>query len=202
MIQSKMTKVYPDRQINNIYFDDLYYTALRDNIVGLSKREKYRIRWHGETFSEIDEPVLEIKRKNGLMGTKDNYKINPITVEKNHFSPRRILDSVLHSEVPEIIKCQTTQQRATLLNSYNREYFALPDHSVRITFDRGLSFYPITSEYGQILNCYVQRDCIMEVKYSEHFRIEAESFMNSLPFRMTRNSKYVQGLAYSLAVDY
>lgn len=197
-----MTKVYPDRQINNIYFDDLYYTALRDNIVGLSKREKYRIRWHGKTFSEIEEPVLEIKRKNGLMGTKDTYKINPITVEKNRFSPQCILDSVLYSEVPEIIKCNMTQQRPTLLNSYNREYFALLDHSVRITFDRGLSFYPITSEYGQILNCYVQRDCIMEVKYSEDFRLEAESFMNSLPFRMTRNSKYVQGLAYSLAVDY
>src|SRR3989338_3942059 len=53
------------RQINNIYFDTPNYSSYTDNKEGNPQREKIRIRWYGEPFGKINNPILEIKQKQG-----------------------------------------------------------------------------------------------------------------------------------------
>ena len=55
--------LYHPRLINNIYFDTTAYSHYIDNVLGVSDRNKIRIRWYGATLGEIKKPVLEIKRK-------------------------------------------------------------------------------------------------------------------------------------------
>ena len=47
------SEIYNKRQINNIYFDDLQFSAYHQNIEGLSERKKYRLRWYGDIFGEV-----------------------------------------------------------------------------------------------------------------------------------------------------
>ena len=39
---------YPDRWVNNVYFDTLNYFAYEENLSGASARTKVRYRWYGK----------------------------------------------------------------------------------------------------------------------------------------------------------
>jgi len=74
---------FPDRWINSIYMDDVAFNSLQENLSGISKRNKYRIRWYGFTLSEIENPTLEIKIKNNFTNTKQFYKLPDFTLNRD-----------------------------------------------------------------------------------------------------------------------
>ena len=49
-----LSKIYPDRQINNIYFDTPGLTTYKENVMGIANRDKYRVRWYGWDAFFID----------------------------------------------------------------------------------------------------------------------------------------------------
>ena len=76
---SLFRETFPTRQINNIYLDTLDMSHYWDNVAGVSKRVKVRIRWYGELFGEITSPVLEFKIKNNSVGTKVSFSLAPFS---------------------------------------------------------------------------------------------------------------------------
>ena len=40
---------YPERQVNNVYFDTWDYRAYAENLAGVSERSKVRYRWYGDS---------------------------------------------------------------------------------------------------------------------------------------------------------
>ena len=60
---------YPKRQINSLYFDDLNYSSINENLDGVSEKKKYRIRWYGSK-NKLNNPIFEIKIKKNF----ENYK--------------------------------------------------------------------------------------------------------------------------------
>ena len=48
---------YPDRWVNNVYFDTHDYFAFNENLTGASCRTKLRYRWYGRSTS-IGKGVL------------------------------------------------------------------------------------------------------------------------------------------------
>ena len=67
-------KLYPDRFVNNVYFDTPTYKDFHDNVAGLSHRNKFRIRWYGDFFGYILNPTLEIKIKKFCLTLKKHYR--------------------------------------------------------------------------------------------------------------------------------
>ena len=92
-------EVYHQRQVNNIYFDSAGYNDYFDNVLGVSERKKIRIRWYGETFGVIKNPVLEIKIKKGLVGDKWSYQLTPFTLD-NNFTSVKIQKIFKESDIP------------------------------------------------------------------------------------------------------
>jgi hypothetical protein len=62
-------------------------------------RTKYRIRWYGKTIDIISNPVLELKIKKGLLGTKKKIELQPISTLKVNHSV--INNSIEFSDVPK-----------------------------------------------------------------------------------------------------
>jgi SPX domain protein involved in polyphosphate accumulation len=60
---------YDNRIVNSIYFDDISFSSVRDNLAGISKRKKLRLRWYGHQKNSY--PIFEIKTKNGRLGKKN-----------------------------------------------------------------------------------------------------------------------------------
>ena len=71
-------ETFEKRRINNIYYDNNSYSNFWDNVDGVSKRIKPRVRWYGELFGQSNK-VLELKIKNGLVGTKKYIPIGEIS---------------------------------------------------------------------------------------------------------------------------
>ena len=84
----------------------------------------------------------------------------------------------------------------SLVNRYVREYFISADKKFRITIDNEQAFYGIKNKYNSFLNKFVDFDnTILELKYDKGHDSEASIISSQFQFRMTKSSKYVNGMS-------
>lgn len=187
-------KAYPSRDVNNIYLDTLNMQTYFDNVEGIANRKKFRIRWYGELFGEIEKPVLEIKMKRNLAGTKLFYPLTPLTLGSN-VTIHNLHNIVTSADIPEEIKQQILKLRPVLLNRYTRKYFISSNGQYRLTLDYGLYYYPIQEMNNSFVHHHVdRRSAIIELKYPLVLDSSAREISQHFPFRMTKNSKYITGV--------
>jgi len=130
--------VYPDRKVNNIYFDSHEYTAYADNLAGVSFRTKVRYRWYGSSLTPA-AGALEIKCKRNLFVWKHIFKTSkaPYSPLANWARVRQLLSSQMPLEAK---KWMEENPLPILINRYNRKYFLSQDGKVRVTIDNKLVF--------------------------------------------------------------
>jgi hypothetical protein len=187
-------EIFHERNINNIYFDTLGLNNYYDNVEGETERLKIRIRWYGNLFGNIQKPVLEYKIKTGLLGKKKSYQLQPFEVD-SAFSKSQIINAIKTDALPQNIKDQILSLRPTLLNCYKRKYFLSADRNFRITIDHHLTYYGIHYTGNTFSNKSVDYySTILELKYDSPLETEAQSVADTFPFKLTKNSKYLQGL--------
>jgi SPX domain protein involved in polyphosphate accumulation len=188
------SEMFYERKINNIYFDTRFFQSFYENIYGLSDRKKYRVRWYGDTFGKIEKPVLEIKIKKGFLGSKLSYPCLPIDVE-GKFSIKMVNEIIQQSELSDELKNRLKHYSPVLINSYTRKYFESSCKSFRLTVDSNQQFYKIRQKVSLLSNVIMDdTKFILELKYQSKMDSAAEIITNNFPFRITKNSKYVNGL--------
>lgn len=179
--------LFPPRQINNLYFDTPDFVAFQDNVTGAPKRIKHRLRWYGDHFHEILNPVLEVKLKHNLVGWKNYHPLPegsypasdfPILVEHC----RRLLGKGL-------------ELQPVLFNTYRRSYWAAPALPFRLTIDTGLYFGPYQAHRAPVLP-FEDAATVIEVKYDQQDDEATAFILQHLPFRLSKNSKYVTGINF------
>jgi len=183
--RSSFRKAFPDRFINSIYLDTYELDYYNDNISGISDRVKQRIRWYGEDLENITNPVLEIKIKNNEIGYKRYAELPAFRPGKN-FSYEAYMKHHLWLSTNNIVP--------TVMIRYMRSYYLSYDGKIRITVDRDLAYYPVDQKLNFNILPYTDPTIILELKYPADYYKNHDTFTQSLPFRMTRNSKYVQAI--------
>jgi VTC domain len=184
---------YPDREVNNIYFDSADYQSLRDNIEGVRNRTKTRIRWYGDPRGQSSRSNLELKIKRGLVGTKASYSLASLDTTDGRIRAR-VRDQMRRSSLPDRISLHMSMIMPSLLNSYWRQYFVSGDGRFRITIDRDMRFYRPHNPWTRPPD--VQRGAsVIELKYARADNPAAAAIAQELGFRLTRNSKYVTGMS-------
>ncbi len=186
---------YPPRYVNSLYLDTVEMDNYHDNVIGAPDRRKVRLRWYGDTLGEISRPMLEIKIKQGLVGMKQAYPLSGLRLS-HHFCNEAFQQMVARSDIPEIVRWDLRNLHPVLLNRYYRHYYASRDGSYRVTIDSELIFYKLN---GAFSNTYLHKQrsspkIIVEIKYARQYESGAERVISFFPFRVTRNSKYVQGV--------
>ncbi|MES9902112.1 MAG: polyphosphate polymerase domain-containing protein [Sedimenticola sp.] len=186
---------YPKRVINNIYFDTPDYISFHENIDGISDRVKTRIRWYGEKFNRIKNPVLEFKIKENMLGKKMSYKLKGINIEIGS-SLDAFFNLVMDSPfLPYRQGIKLLCKVPILANRYKREYYKSYDGRFRLTVDENVKYIPIYNNKLGIHNSSTDhRSVIVELKYASHLDFEARKITSEFPFRSTKNSKYVNGV--------
>ncbi len=183
---------YPERIVNNIYFDSEDLDHYLGNIDGDRQRFKVRIRWYGELNKVVKKPILELKIKDGLLGSKLSFPLKQFKF-KDWKSVLSLIKTVFSkSDLPNWLIERLKQMRPSLLNNYRRKYFISSDKKHRITLDWDLRFYPFSSFF---LKNFERDDAvIVELKYVSGEDCSASFISNQFPFRLTKNSKYVCGI--------
>ncbi len=188
------SEIHHERSVNNIYFDSISMVNYHDNLDGKSQRMKIRIRWYGDLFGTIKHPMLEIKTKNGVVGSKISYPLETIIVDESLTidSIRKIFKE---SNIPDAIKLRLLDLKFSLLNCYKRKYFLSADKKFRITIDSDLRFLrlsPLGNTFAHVLVDHT--NTILELKYEKEADGYADGITNYFPFRMTKSSKYMAGI--------
>jgi len=176
---------YPDRQVNSIYYDDINYTAYNDNLLGIGERVKYRVRWYGKKFDHINDSILEKKIKKNVLGTKEYIPLRNFNL--NDGPPDVNQEPVL----------STNQLFPHIIVSYNRCYYESMDKMIRATIDSGLRYFNLVN--GKVAHEINSDEAIiLEIKYDQGMESMADSCLQALPYRMTKNSKYVSAMKFYL----
>lgn len=186
-------EIYHTRQINNIYFDTLGLQFFNDNVIGIAKRKKVRIRWYGDVNGKVIAPKLEYKIKSGLLGTKWTFDLVDFDIT-NGLSKKLIPDIFLQSNLPPEILADLKLLSPTLINSYQRTYFLSADKRYRLTFDENLKYYH-PRRFQNKQKCVEEKNrFILELKYGQEEDEQANHISKLFPFRLDKSSKYVQGV--------
>jgi hypothetical protein len=185
--------IFHPRYINNIYLDSIEMDFFHDNISGKGSRKKARIRWYGNQFGYIEKPVLEFKVREGMLGDKISFKLKPFTVDQQ-FTYDILLDVFRRSDLPYWAEELLNHLKPALLNRYCREYFISFNEKFRLTLDNELSYFAIGTTNNTFSENYQSSDVIVELKYNREFDDIAAAVTNRIPFRLTKSSKYVNGI--------
>lgn len=187
------SSAFAPRNINNIYLDYQDCRHAEDNIDGLSRRVKVRVRWYGDAHGEIHSPKLELKFKYNSLGSKKIFDMPAFSHDaKKGF--QGLKESLLKLMVDHKLQVYLRGISPTLLNRYHRKYYVTQNKMFRITLDSDLESHLLSGYCGKKLNSYSHDGHILELKYAECDDELGRRLANILPFRMTKSSKYVSGL--------
>ena len=189
-----LSKSYPDRWVNNIYFDNINLDLFNQSIEGISKRTKVRLRWYGN-FHNLENPLLELKSKSGHKNIKKSILIKGKLIYDKNLS--KFFNSLISSKsLSENFKYLLKELRPVVANRYFRSYHSSANNKYRVTTDTSLNFANlITSSLGFL--CWKkQKDVsIIELKFKKSDD-HVVNFMTEIRsrYRMSQISKYTYGL--------
>ena len=187
--RNKITRPYKDRIINSVYYDTENFNSAKDNLAGISKRRKYRIRWYDNNDNIFN---YEIKVKNNNLGNKFSLTSNDVKKKsedlfsyKNEYlkkdENRFFLDQINSLDLKPKLKV-----------SYLRSYY-LYNKKIRITYDQKID-YSLLNRFN--LNEFKKKDSmnVIEIKFAPENYYLASSLIKDSKFIPKRFSKYLRGL--------
>ena len=163
---------YPDTHavngkyfIRSLYFDNINDKALNDKLNGVSRREKFRIRYYNGDTSVIH---LEKKSKIDHLGNKQSA---PLTAEQAQAITDGNIQWMIDSPYPLIRELYSKMTTAGIapktIVDYTREPFIYPAGNVRVTLDYNVRSGLRCTDFLDI-NCVtvpVSDSIILEVKW-------------------------------------
>jgi SPX domain protein involved in polyphosphate accumulation len=181
------------RKVNNVYLDTNCLHFYNDNRSGIAGRTKVRIRWYGDSLSELN-PILEYKIKSGLSGRKFSFSLPTCSIAE--FYNIRLLRALFdRADVPEVVREDLRCIRPWVRNSYWRRYYVSADQKFRVTVDTDLLYGAMDYLRGGKPMAFRDHDkIVVELKYHRDNRSEAGRCFIGFPFRVEKCSKYVRGL--------
>jgi len=192
-----LKRKFNDRVVNSIYFDDEKFSSAADNLIGISKRSKYRYRWYESNFNS---GILEKKIKINKLGFKEYLK-----VELPFESSEKISYYELNCHIKKALHANDIFHERPFFPAldiqYTRSYFENSE-GVRLTLDDKIFFYD-TAYYSNIRRSMPIRNYsyILELKFTEDKFNYVSNMISQLSLVPRRNSKYLTGLAsFSKAV--
>lgn len=182
-----LRKIYPDRQVNNIYFDTPTLQTFHDNVHGIAQRNKYRVRWYGNDPKQIETPNFEIKTRINEVGTK-------VVIPVDAFQLGDL--SKVTAAVNEHLK-HSTKVQPVLLNSYHRAYYGTSDSVFRVTIDSKLQYHSLQRNRNFMHYRLQEPVVVLEIKYDVANDDALHRIAQHFPFRLSKSSKYVTGVTLS-----
>lgn len=179
--------------IRSLYFDDMYDTGMFEKLVGVQRRDKYRIRIY-----DYSDKTINFERKSKY----DSY-ISKVSAPLNRTQTNQILsgdyNSLRESEntlLKEIyVKRNTVLLRPAVIVDYLREAYIYQDGNVRITFDKfisaGVGSFNIFSRRVPTYPVVEKDLLVLEIKYDNYLPTLIKGLVKSLTGDTCAISKYV-----------
>ncbi|MDC3278807.1 VTC domain-containing protein [Litorivicinus sp.] len=188
----RLRKHFPDRIVNNIYYDTYNCDAYADNLDGISKRTKLRYRWYGPLDTPSDGRI-ELKKRFNSNGTKEFYSVN---LGGNVATHKQLFRSIRGSAPLEWDVLLDIYSVPIIYNRYHRSYYISQCKKVRVTLDSNHDV--MDQRMSGFINtrkkANVAQYIVVEVKFTPELTDYVSSMIADIPMRISRNSKYVNAV--------
>lgn len=190
-----LKKQYPSRRINSIYYDNLDNQIARDNLSGISRRCKLRVRYYGN--EKTSNCFLEIKKKLNKFGFKKVIDMQK-KISDLKFDEVFKLNNNLHKKV-----IRDDYAKDYILNdylspqvevSYIRDYYI--SNKIRLTHDKEIIFKPFNIENKSTMNIAKDYLNVLEIKFDYNNIADVNEIINKIDIKPKRFSKYLRGLSF------
>lgn len=190
---NKFKNVYPRRMVNSIYFDTNEFTSIKENLSGIANRDKVRLRWYGNNSSI---PQLELKKKRGRIGTKNNYKIEHLKDLNLDMLTSRQIHKTTFSYLKENRKDLIIDKYYTpiVYIGYERDYFEL-EEGIRLTIDKKIHFkHLIIDRPVNKIKKINHNKIVVELKFGLKKIDHIKNLIKKSGLVPERHSKYLYGV--------
>lgn len=171
--KNEAVKIYNDRYIKSIYFDNKNFSSYHDSTEGVVPRKKIRLRNYSKDKSDFKNLNLEIK----INSVEGRYKTTKSIKNYLKYLNNGMYDHFYGICYPKIII------------SYKREYYKVYDY--RITVDREIQYDEFDFKKKFPNKTYENR-IIMELK--TNYNSSENDINEKFPFEIIRFSKYCFGI--------
>ena len=166
-------KIYKDRAVNSLYFENNSNKMFLDSEEGIVPRKKIRVRNYPEANTSIDY-FLEVKISSTEGRFKDSKKIN--INRFNNFKKNGYIDNFYGVCVPK------------LQISYFREYYKQSD--TRVTIDSKIIYKDFKNDK------LFFKDQLNAVEIKSNINKSVDELYYEFPFQRVRFSKYCRGFGF------
>ncbi len=176
--------------IRSIYFDTPTDKAYQEKMMGISEREKFRIRIYDFNTDIIK---LEKKEKKENLIHKDSLTIRKQTADEMIHGDFDSLLSYDHPLAKEVYsKAKAEQLQPVVIVDYRRRAYTYPAADLRITFDCCLQAQAVSDNIWEPGALYdvLGGDTILEVKFNQYIPEHVRQLVCSIPGQKMALSKY------------
>lgn len=185
-------------RIRSLYFDNVYDKALMEKVVGIPKRDKFRIRFYNDNHNFIR---LEKKSKIRGLCLKDSERITKeecIRIINGDIEFLRNSGKNLFADL--YIQMKENLMKPRTVVDYTREAYIYPIGNVRITFDKsirtGLNSVNLFDNNLPTIETIDHKYIILEVKFDEFLPQVIQDIIQVNERRATSISKYEAARIY------
>ena len=198
LMESRFERVVFNRPVSvvrSIYFDTHQLSTCYDNLNGVGRRNKVRLRWYDQPLPEKDV-YFEVKWRRSQVTGKFR---SPLALQRplKEISYQQLREG-LAAALPESsrVYAQVYDQPVVLVE-YRREHFSCHDLGLRMTLDYDLVFYDMNGQVRPALGFGVSMPslALIEAKSIPPAPRELSRLLSPLAQRVSRCSKYVHGCA-------
>lgn len=185
-------------RIRSLYFDNVYDKVLMEKVVGIPKRDKFRIRFYNDNHDFIR---LEKKSKIRGLCLKDSERITKeecIKIINGDIEFLKNSGKNLFADLYSQMKGNLMKPRTVV--DYTREAYIYPIGNVRITFDKsirtGLNSVNLFDNDLPTIETIDHKYIVLEVKFDEFLPQVIQDIIQVNERRSTSISKYEAARIY------
>lgn len=182
--------LHPSRVVQSIYLDTHDGLALQDNLAGIARRQKLRLRWYGDDVGAV-HGQLEWKCRDNNLGDKEVLPLPvPITVTG---ATRRGFCRALHEAVTPRWQQRLRGREPAQWIRYHRDYLASADGSLRLTLDRDIAAFDLRFDFvlSDRRRTPLPRLLVIEIKAAAADREAIEAWLQHVGLPPGKCSKFV-----------
>ena len=179
--------------VRSIYFDDWRLSSCQDNLTGVGRRWKLRVRWYDELWP-TENFFFEVKWRKNLVTGKHRFPIS-LTRSLPDLTYRAFVSDLTASLPQSYAGLLLERREPVLLVEYRREHFVSRDQKARLTLDYDLKFYDQMGKQKPRMEFPVAMDgfVVIEGKVSGPKNSAIRDCLYPFSPRATRCSKYLHG---------
>jgi hypothetical protein len=191
LCEQVVRRLHPTRRVQSVYLDSHDERALEENLAGVARREKLRLRWYGPGARGV-RGTLERKVRVNTLGWKELLHCpDPLDVEGADRTS--FMAALRRGADPRWRELLASELGPAQWVAYTREYLTTADGRVRITLDTDLWLCDqrARARLSARFPTPVPRLLIVELKAAEDAYDAVQSLMRRFPAPQDKSSKFV-----------